>query len=118
MWFGISYKRTDRQDRHVGYNDYVRDEYSLEYNLGVGQRFDLNTYARYRLYNYPNAFAFNEPTAGVKTLETLDSGVEATFRMTDSLELAGEYFLRDVISSDNRIEYARSQFLLAIRWFY
>lgn len=118
MWFGISYKRTDRQDRYLGYNDYVRDEYSFEYNLGIGQRFDLNTYARYRLYNFANAFAFNEPTAGAKTLETLDSGVEATFRMTDSLELAGEYILRDVVSSDSRIEYARSQFLLAIRWFY
>ncbi len=36
--------------------------------------------------------------------------------MTDSLSLVGEFYYRDVASNDTRIEYARSQFLLALRW--
>ncbi len=118
MWFDFSYRRTDREDRHVGYNSYSRDEFSIEYHLSIGQRFDFEAFAGFRLYDFRNAFAFNEPIAGTRTLETFEAGAEATFRMTDSLELAGEYFLRDVTSSDTRIEYNRGQFLLAVRWHY
>ena len=39
----------------------------------LGRRFDLEIEAAYRNYDYPNAFAFHEPAAGPKTLETLDA---------------------------------------------
>jgi tetratricopeptide (TPR) repeat protein len=116
MWFGVAYARTEREDRHVGYNNYFRDDYGAQLHLSVGDRFDLDATATYRIYNFENAFAFNVLAGGRKTLETSEGMVTASFRMTDTLSLVGEYLYRDVVSNDTRIEYARSQMLLSIRW--
>ena len=87
-----------------------------QFHLSFGDRFDLDATAAYRIYNYENAFAFHEPAAGRKTLESAIGTAAATFRMTDTLSLVGEYRYRDVVSSDTRIEYARSLILLSVRW--
>jgi hypothetical protein len=118
MWFGLSYRMTEREDRYVGYNNYSRDEFSLDYHQNIGQRFDFEVFGRYRIYNFENAFAFNNPAAGRKDLETFDIGAKASFRLTDSFELAGEYVYRDVASNDTRIAYNRSLLSLALRWNY
>ena len=116
MWFGVSYARTERVDQYVGYNNYIRDEYAAQFHVSLGDRFDLDVEAAYRNYDYENAFAFHEPAAGRKTLETLTGTATATFRMTDTLSLVGEFLMRDVESNDTRIEYARNQILLGVRW--
>lgn len=116
MWFSVNYARTQREDRHVGYNNYFRDDYGADFHLRFGQRFSLEAEARYNIYNYENAFAFHEPTAGRKTLETATGRAIVTFRMTSHLDLIAEYTYRDVISNDTRIEYTRSQAVLAVRW--
>ena len=82
----------------------------------MGDRFDLDVTAGYRIYHFENAFAFNDPAAGRKTLETATGGAMATFRMTDTLTLVGEYIYRDVASNDTRIAYGRSQILFGVRW--
>ena len=116
MWFGIAFARTERVDQYVGYNNYLRDNYGAQFHLSIGDRFDLDATAGYRIYHYENAFAFNEPGAGQKTLETATGGAMATFRLTDTLTLVGEYLYRDVTSNDTRIAYARSQILFGVRW--
>lgn len=116
MWFGIGYSRTDREDRHVGYNNYIRDQYAVEYHLRLWNRFRIDLRGRYFNYNYENAFAFHEPTAGRKTMEYLVGSVIAAYRMTDSLDLVAEYHFRDVDSNDERLAYGRSQAILAVRW--
>jgi len=116
MWFSLEYARTEREDKYLGYNDYFRDEYGAAFHFQWGERFDLEASARYNIYNYSRAFAFHNPTAGRKTLETATGRAIITFRMTPTLDLVGEYWLRDVTSNDTRIEYNRSQALLAIRW--
>lgn len=116
MWFSVSYDRTTRLDRHAGYNDYYRDGYGAAFHLRLGQRFDLEARARYNIYNYDAAFAFHNPAAGRKTLETSTGRAIATFKMTRSLDLVAEYTLRDVVSSDTRIEYNRNQIRLGVRW--
>lgn len=116
LWFGVYYARTTRDDRHVGYNNYVRDNYGASLHLSIGDRFDLDASAEYRIYNYENAFAFHQPTAGRKTLETATGIATATFRMTDSLSLVAEYDYHDVTSNDTRIEYARSLIFVGVRW--
>lgn len=116
LWFSVAYARTTREDRHVGYNNYFRDDYGASLHLSIGNRFDLDAIASYRIYNYENAFAFNEPLAGRRTLETATGIATATFWMTESLSLVGEYHYRDVTSNDTRIEYARSQILIGVRW--
>ena len=116
MWFAIGYARTERGDKYLGYNNYLRDDYNAAMNFRFGRRFRLSAGAHYYIYDYENAFAFHEPTAGRKTQETLTGRVSAAFRMTDSLDLVAEYDLRDVTSNDSRIEYNRGQAILAIRW--
>ena len=116
MWFGVAYARTQREDRHVGYNNYISDDYGAQLHLSFGDRFDFDATVAYRIYNFENAFAFHVPAAGRKTLETATGTAMATYWMTESLSLVGEYIYRNVTSSDTRIEYARSQMLLGVRW--
>ncbi len=116
MWFGVAYARTEREDRHVGYNNYFRDQYGAQLHLSFGDRFDFDATATYRIYNYENAFAFQVPAGGRKTLETASGMASATYWMTDTFSVVGEYIYRDVVSNDTRIEYARSQMLISLRW--
>lgn len=116
MWLGAAYRLTDRQDRHVGYFDYSRDEYSVEFHMRLGNRFDFELRGNYRTYDYENAFAFHEPTAGRRTLESTEVGVAITYDMTENFDLVGDYLIREVTSSDSRIAYDRGMFLLGVRW--
>ena len=116
IWFGFGYKRMDRDDRFVGYNDFTRDAYNFELHWSVGRRFDFEANAYYRVYDFPNAFAFNNPVAGPKTLETADGEVLATFRMTRRLKLLAEIEYRESSSTDARIAYDRVRYSLSVVW--
>lgn len=116
LWFGIEYERRDRTDRYVGYNNYIRDSYGAEIHWRIGRRLDLELAGFYRLYNFENAFAYNNPAAPAKTLETADGIFAAVFRMTRRLSLVLEADYRDQVSTDARIEYDRTRYSLGIRW--
>jgi len=116
LWFGVEYQRRNRTDKHVGYNTYIRDSYGGELHWRIGNRFDIEASGFYRLYDYENAFAFHNPVAGRKTLETADVSMIATYRMTRSLSLVLEGRWRERASTDTRIAYDRNQFVLGIRW--
>jgi len=116
MWFGFDVQHTQRTDQYVGYNDYTRDSFGFEFHWDVGRRFDFEASGTYRLYDFPNAFAFHNAAANRKTQETLDAKVIASFRMTRHLSLVGEAQLREVVSNDLRIQYDRTLFLLGVRW--
>jgi tetratricopeptide (TPR) repeat protein len=116
IWFGFGYELTDRQDRFVGYNDFTRDTYSFEFRWSPGRRFELNLNGYYREYDYPNAFAFNNPVAGPKTLESVDGELLATWRMTQRLKLVAEIEYRETASTDTRIEYDRTRYSLGVVW--
>jgi tetratricopeptide (TPR) repeat protein len=116
IWFGFGYELMDRQDRYVGYNDFRRDAYGFEFHWSPGRRFDLEMNAYYRNYDYPNAFAFNNPVAGPKTLESIDGEFLATFRMTKRLKLVAELVYRETASTDTRIEYDRTRYSLGVVW--
>ena len=110
--------RTEREDAYIGYNDYGRDTYGAELSLSISDRFRLQADARYRIYDYTNAFAFNNPAAGLKTLEMAEGNLKATFDAGWNLRLVGEYSYRDVTSNDTRIAYERSLYLLSLQWAY
>jgi hypothetical protein len=116
LWFGFEVERDERDDRYAGYNDYTRDSFGLELHWSVGRRFDLEVDGIYRLYDYPNAFAFHNPLAGRKTQESADASIIGTYRMTEHLSLVGEANYRETLSNDTRIEYKRTQFVLGVRW--
>jgi len=116
MWFGVNYIRTDRTDRNVGYNNYVKNSYGAEFHWRLGNRFDLEANGRYQIYDYENAFAFQNPAAGQKTLERIFGTVRATFDMTPQLTLVTEYRYEDTQSNDTRIAYNRSRFAISVLW--
>lgn len=116
MWFGVEYERRDRVDRHVGYNDYIRDSYGFEYRWKPGKRFDIALKGYYRLYDYPNALAFNNQNAGRKTLEAVDGTFSIDYRMTRHLSLVLDAEYRERESTDSRLPYERRQYVLGVRW--
>jgi len=118
FWFGFGYLRTEREDKHLGYNNYIRDTYDVEFNWRPGRKFHLEARAYYRIYDFENAFAFHNPIAGRKTLETVNGSLFATYDLAYDLTLMLQYNYRDVDSSDTRIAYDRSQYVLGIRWNY
>ena len=116
VWFGFSYELMEREDRFVGYNDYTRYSYGFEFHWSPGRRFDLEMEASYRDYDYPNAFAFHEPVAGPKTLETLDAEIVGTWRISRHFRLVAEFDYRETASTDTRIEYDRTRYSLSVVW--
>jgi hypothetical protein len=116
MWFGWEVERAERKDKYVGYNDYTRDSFRVEFRWAPNDRFGLEINGIYRLYDYPNAFAFHNPIAGRKTQESGDAKIIGTYRLTKRLSLVGEARYRQTISNDTRIEYDRSQYILGVRW--
>jgi hypothetical protein len=116
LWFSVGYTQTEREDRYLDYNTYMRDGYNAAFHLQLGERFDLEASDTYNIYNYEAAFAFNEPLASRKTLETAIGRVIATWKMTRSLDLMAEYSRREVASNDSRIQYDRDQIMIAVRW--
>ncbi len=118
FWFGFDYQRTQREDKYLGYNNYTRDTYGVEFNWRPGKKFRLDASAYYRVYDYENAFAFHNPVAGRKTLETVNGRLFATYELAWDLTLILQYNYRDVDSSDTRIAYDRSQYVFGVRWDY
>ena len=116
MWFGFGYEHTSRTDKFVGYNDYTRDSYKFEFSWSPSPRFRLNLDAYYRNYDFPNAFAFNNPVAGPKTLEAAYGNLTATFRMTPHLHLVAEALYRETVSTDIRIGYERKRYSIGLLW--
>lgn len=116
MWFGWDVERVQRVDQYVGYNDYTRDSFRFEFHWSPTDRLNLELNAIYRLYDYPNAFAFHVASVGRKTQESADGSIVGTFRLTENLTLVGEAIYRETVSNDTRIQYERNQFLLGVRW--
>ena len=116
LWFGFNVKRTERADQYVGYNDYTRDSFGAEIHWSPTDRFELEARGDYRLYDYPNAFAFNETTVGRKTQESARARIIGTFQMTRRLSLVGQVRYRETVSNDTRIQYQQNQFAIGVRW--
>jgi len=116
MWFGFAYENTKRTDRFVGYNDYTRDSYGFEFHWSPGRRFDLEASGHYRIYDYPNALAFHNPAVGLKTLETADGDLMASYRMTKRLSLVLDLEYRETASTDARIAYDRIRYSIGVVW--
>lgn len=116
FWFGVRYARTERTDEFEGYNDYIRDGYGAEFSLRIGDRLKIRAQGWYRNYNFIRAFAYHEPAAGRRTLETAEGLLTARWQINNDLSLTGSYEYREVASNDERIDYTRGQFMLGLRW--
>lgn len=116
MWFGFEYERVDREDRHVGYHNYIRDHYEIDFNWSLGARFDVEVSGYYRNYKYENAFAFNNPALPGKILETVRADATFSYRMTPHLSLSLEARFDEFVSNDTRIQHDRARYSIGVVW--
>ena len=116
MWFGVDYSFTDRADDYVGYNDYTRDHFVIEYSWSPGARFDLDVEGYYRIYDFPDAFAYNNPARGTKTLETASARAALSYRLTPRLSILAEAEYNGATSTDLRIGYDRNWYSIGVVW--
>ena len=116
MWFGFNLERTDREDRFLGYYDYTRDEFGFDFSWTPTPRVKLAVATYYRHYDYPSAFAFHNPVAGIRSLETIRSNLLAEFRITQHFSINAKVEYRDSDSSDSRINYNQTWFQLGVIW--
>ena len=116
LWFGFDVKRTERIDQYVGYYDYTIDSFGFEVHWKPGDRFKLAANGVYQLYDFPNAFAFNNPLGGRKTKEAARISLTGKFKMGRRLSLVAEARYRETVSNDFRIQYDRNQYLLSVLW--
>ena len=116
MWFGFNLERTERTDRYQGYNDYTRDEFGVDFSWAPTNRMSFKLASHYRNYDYPNAFAFHNPVAGIRSMEAVRGNFEGEFRITPrfSVNLEAEY--RETSSTDLRLQYDRTWFSLGFTW--
>jgi hypothetical protein len=115
FWFSIGYAYTDRDDQSLGYDDYQR--HSVRTALYFDrQRFHSRLALAYRDYDFANAFAFDTPAGGEKTLTKTIATLSAEYRLDFNLTLnaTASYDVTD--STDLRSEYERSQASLGVRW--
>ncbi|HLF09605.1 MAG TPA: tetratricopeptide repeat protein, partial [Gammaproteobacteria bacterium] len=112
----LEYLRLDRTDRFLGYGDYTQDVVGLHAVFRPNRRFFLSFGATSRVYDYTNAFAFNDPAAGPKELEDLSTELFAEFHITDDLSVSAELAVTDVTSTDARAQYSRAQTVFGVTW--
>ena len=117
-WLEIDfgYARLERADRFAGYDDFSQDRLSLHATLKPGARFTVSVGAVSRVYDYPNAFAFNVPAAGPKELEDVTGEALVEFRVNDAFTVLAALGAEDVTSTDLRAEYNRALTSIALVW--
>lgn len=116
LWFGVGFELTDRSDGYLAYNDYQRNRFIVESEWNPSSRIRLRGRVSYSLYDFPNAFAFNNDALNRRTLETAQGSLRGEWRLTRGLSLVGEWRARDIVSNDARIQHEQSRFMLSVEW--
>ena len=112
----FDYLRLNRTDGFVGYNDYIQDVVGLRAVYRPNARFLLSLGATSRVYEYANAFAFDEPLAGSKELEDMGGELYTEFNLKKGWSLSARVATTDVTSTDARAEYSRMQTMFGVTW--
>jgi tetratricopeptide (TPR) repeat protein len=111
----LGYRYTARDDAFEGYDDYTRHGGVAQVSFR-NRRFSARAGAVYRTYDFPNAFAFDLPVAGEKTLDQLYGFFEAEFRLRPRWRILLAAELDAIDSSDPRTAYDRNQMSIGMRW--
>jgi len=114
-WASIEYQLTDRSDDYVGYDDYRRQSISAQAHFRLW-RVVANAGYTYSDYSFPNAFAFDVPAGGDKTLKVDEAWLDAQMWLWRTLYLTANvhYALKD--SSDPRLEYEQTLAAIGLKW--
>ena len=111
----LDYQRTEREDTYVGYYDSSEDKF------GVRLRFNNDPFSARLVLSmlnrdYPNAFAFDNPTQPRLEYQTLEFKATGEYKLAKQLGLwlEGKYW--DQETTDSRYIYDRYQLMLGVRW--
>jgi tetratricopeptide (TPR) repeat protein len=113
---GADYLRLQRLDAFEGYYDSTQDQLRLRASYRPNRRFRLQASLKSRVYDYPNAFAFNDPTVGPQELDTIGAEIRGEFQINAELSAWAQLVTTDFSSSDPRLAYAQSQSMLGVLW--
>jgi hypothetical protein len=114
----FTYLRLTRVDGFAGYADYTQDVVTLRASFRPTSRFFLALGATSRVYDYANAFAYNEPAAGAKELEDLTGELRAEYRVSERWSVSADLATQDVTSTDERAAYSRARTVIGAAWRY
>ncbi len=116
MSLDFSYMRLDRTDGFEGYMSYTQDIIGARVVMRPSKRWTISAGVTQRSYDYANAYAFNDPTAGPKTLDDSVADLGVNFDVMKSLSVSVDLASTDVTSSDPRAAYTRQRSLLGAVW--
>jgi hypothetical protein len=116
MNLDFSYMRLDRTDGFQGYMNYTQDIIGARVVMRPGKRWRISAGVTQRSYDYQNAFAFNDPTAGPKTLDDSVADLSVNFDVMKSFSISVDLASTDVTSSDPRAAYTRQRSMLGAVW--
>ncbi len=112
----IDYKNTQRIDDYVAYNDYSQDSYEARLLYSRG-RFSGRLAVEHWTRDYPNAFAFDSATLGVrKTYDGDKMAFKMEWQQTKHISLWSEVLYRVQNSTDLRYDYDRNQVMVGASW--
>ena len=111
----LDYRYTERTDRFEGYEDYTRHtgQINLRY---FGKRLRARAGYTMRTYDFPNAFAYDDPTGELRTLDTSYAHLEAEYFVTDHFGFSINLEQDVVESNDTRTEYDRTLASFSATW--
>lgn len=106
----------ERVDEYLGYSDYSQQVVRLRALYRPHPRVDFAVSAVARTYEYPNAFAFNEPTAALRETDSTHAAIDFEFRVNSRMSVWAGADLVDLTSTDPRAGYARTRTMLGLMW--
>jgi hypothetical protein len=112
----FSYAYIKRDDDFVGYNDYDQHQIKAAGSYRFSPQLRGLLRVSWRDMDYPNAFAFNEPTARQKQYDEFEVFMAAEYSLTERLSLWARIRYQDVGSTDPRGAYDRTRASLGISW--
>jgi tetratricopeptide (TPR) repeat protein len=112
----FAYSQLTRVDGFVGYADYTQDVATLRVSFRPTDRWFLALGATSRVYDYANAFAYNDSAAGPKELDELTGELWAEFRVSEHWSVSADLATQDVTSTDERAAYARARSVISATW--
>jgi hypothetical protein len=112
----VGIARLEREDRFVGYNDYEQDIVSAGLTYRPGRKLRISARLSAHQYDFPSAFAYNNPLGGARELDVSRADVEVEYSLTDRLALTLTVLSDNSTATDAREQYDQSIASFGIRW--
>lgn len=112
----VAYRRIERSDNFEGYADYSQNMLQVGLTYRPSRRMRIEFSATARSYDYPNAFAFNDPLGGQLAVDATNAEIDFEYGITSHISIWSDVLMRDESSTDPRINYTRNRAILGIKW--